>query len=935
MTDIATRAAAFISKWDAVTLNERAVAQTHFNELCHMLGVPAPLDAGQQSEVYRFEKPLTKLGGGAGFADVWKHDHFAWEYKTKGRYPDLRAAYTQLVLYKGDLGNPPVLVACDIENYYVSIEFTGYRTRVEQFKHADLQNAATRDLLRLVLTNPEQLRPVERAETITEKAAKQLGDVARLLEDRGFAPLEIAPFLMKLLFALFAEDTQLLPAELMSRSIRDAIFDPDEFVPMTHSLFQTMNAGGYFGSGNKVPRFNGWLFAKVDVLPLNANELQFLNEVAKLDWSCVEPAIFGTLFERSLDPAKRTQLGAHYTSRKDILLIVEPVLMQPYRQAWAEVKAGVDALYAQWQTATGAARQRLRSIAEGMVFAFMEQLAQVRVLDPACGSGNFLYVALHQLKDLEQEVWRYAGGLELTQPELGVTPAQFYGIEKNPFAAELAQVVVWIGYLQWLKQNGWLEGRPKEPVLQSLHTIECRDAILELDAEGKPLEPPWPPVEVILGNPPFLGSKKLRGELGDCYVADLQRLYSKRVTPSMDLVTYWFERARTQLEQGLVGRVGLLATNTIRQQRNRAVLTQIKQTGDLFMAWSDRAWVLDGAAVRVAMVGFDRGLEQAKTLDGVPVEQINADLTAGQSIANVHRLAENLHLAYLGKIKIGPFNLTAEQAMAMLQQANPSGRANHEVVRPLAGGDEITGRPKDEWIIDFGPTMPESEAALYEAPYAYVQQHVKPVRATNHRASYQRLWWLHGEPRPALCQALQGKQRYIVTALVAKHRLFAWLPAEVSPAARLVVIAREDDYFFGVLHSRVHELWALRMGARHGAGNDPTYNISTCFETFPFPWSPGSEPSEQASPVVQALAEASRELVRRREAWLNPPADTISAAELPQRTLTNLYNQRPDWLDLAHQRLDAAVLAAYGWEHPLSDTELLARLLALNAARTG
>jgi hypothetical protein len=931
MTDITTRAAEFIHKWAAITINERAVAQTHFNELCALVGAPAPLDKGQQSSIYRFEQPLTKSGGGAGFADVWFKDHFAWEYKTKGKYSNLRGAYTQLILYKGDLGNPPVLVACDIENYYVSIEFTGYRTQVEQFTNADLQNAATRDLLRQVFTNPEQLRPVERAETITEKAAKQLADIARLLEGRGFAPVDTAPFFVKVLFALFAEDIRLLPAELMTQSIRQAIMNPGEFVPIAQSLFQTMKSGGYCGPGNKVPRFNSWLFENAVALPLNADELQLLSEVAKLDWSSVEPAIFGTLFERSLDPRKRAQLGAHYTSRSDILLIVEPVLMQPYRREWEAVQAGVDALHTQWQTVSGAARQKLRSVAEAMIFDFMDTLAKVRVLDPACGSGNFLYVALHQLKDLEQEVWRYAGGLGLTQPELGVTPLQLHGIEKNPFAAELAQVVVWIGHLQWLRLNGWLEGQPIEPILQTLHSIECKDAILAFDTDGQPVEPEWPAVDVIIGNPPFLGSKKLRGEFGNIYFDTLQLLYGSRVPARMDLVMYWFERAREQLLNTKVRRVGLLATNSIRQQNNRAILERIKQTGEIFMAWSDRPWVLDSAAVRVSIVAFDDGKEQERTIDGRPVSTIHADLSAGTSFVGIRRLTENADICYMGNIKVGPFELSAAQAAAMIAQPNASGRLNSDVVRPLVGGDDITGRPKDGWIIDFGPTMPEHEAALYEAPFAYVNAYVKPEREKNNRLSYRRLWWLHGEPRPALWKVLAEKRRYVVTVLVAKYRLLAWLPAKASPAARLIVFARDDDYFFGVLHAKPHELWALRVGARHGDGNSSTYNNTTCFETYPFPWSPGTEPTEDDDPRVKAIADAARDLVHLRDAWLNEPG--LSAAELKKRTLTNLYNQRPDWLSVAHRMLDVAVFAAYGWPDTLSDDEILARLLALNLER--
>ena len=923
----------FIQHWERVTLNEKAVAQSHFNALCTLLGLKGPVEADPTGQFFRFEKPLTKSGGTAGFADVWYKGRFAVEYKTKGKYATLYEAYSQLELYKDDLANPPVLMACDIARYEVHIVFTGYSTRIHKFTNRDLENASIRELLRLAFTNPEALRPVEPAETVTKHIAGRFARIAELLEGRGFAPAEIAHFFMKVLFALFAEDIRLLPAELMSKSIRRAILNPEEFPDRARALFRAMREGGYFGE-DRVPRFNGWLFDDDEVLPLNADELALLEAAARHDWQEVEPGIFGTLFERGLDRAKRAQLGAHYTSREDILLIVEPVLMRPLRREWENVKDGVAALRNQWEPLTGNAQRRLKSIAEEMILSFVERLATVRVLDPACGSGNFLYVALTELKDLEKEVWDYAGVVGLPQPELTVGPAQFFGIEKNPFAAELAQVVVWIGYLQWVKTRGFLEGWPKEPVLSALHTIENRDAILAVGRDGQPMEPAWPEVDVIIGNPPFLGSKRLRGELGSAYVNALQTLYGSRVPASMDLVMYWFERARAQLATKQVNRVGLLATNSIRQQRNRVVLERIKQAGAIFMAWSDRPWILEGAAVRVSMVGFDNGTETIKHLNGIRVSAINADLTSDLSIADVCQLPENVHVAFMGNIKIGPFDLTALQAAEMLALTNASGRLNRDVVRPLAGGDDITGRPKDAWIIDFGPTMPESEAVLYEVPFAYVKEHVKPEREKNNRASYRRLWWLHGEPRPALWQALRGKTRCIVTVLVAKHRLFAWLPTSVSPAARLIVFAREDDYFFGVLHARAHEMWTLRMGARHGVGNDPTYNISSCFDTFPFPWAPGTEPTEAADLRVHAIAAAARALVTLRDEWLNPSTEgALDGVNLKERTLTNLYNQRPDWLTEAHRRLDEAVFAAYGWASTLSDEELLAQLLALNLER--
>ncbi|MEI6778142.1 MAG: DNA methyltransferase, partial [Chloroflexales bacterium] len=563
-------------------------------------------------------------------------------------------------------------------------------------------------------------------------------------------------------------------------------------------------------------------------------------------------------------------------------------------------------------------------------FDFMDTLSKVRVLDPACGSGNFLYVALHQLKDLEQEVWRYAGGLELTQPELGVTPLQLHGIEKNPFAAELAQVVVWIGYLQWLRLNGWLEGQPIEPILQTLHSIECKDAILAFDADGQPVEPEWPEADVIIGNPPFLGGKRLRAEMGSHYVDAIFTLYDKRVPRESDLVLYWFERARAIIELGGVERVGLLATSSIRGGANRKVLDRIKQVGDIFMAWSDREWILDDASVRVSMVCFDAGSETVRKLDGTVVQCINSDLTSNIDLTKAKRLPENSRIAFMGDTKGGAFDLTPEHSALMIgAPLNPNGRPNTDVVVPWVNGLDITRQPRGMFIIDFGVDMSKSDAALYELPFAHVERTVKPERLKNNRATYRDRWWIHVEPRTALRAAIKPLKRYIGTPNLTKHRIFAWLQPPTLPDHQLIVFARDDDYFFGVLHTKLHELWALRLGT--SLGETPRYTPSTTFETYPFPWSPGTEPHEDADPRVKAIADAARDLVHLRDAWLNEPG--LSAAELKKRTLTNLYNQRPDWLSVAHRTLDAAVFTAYGWPSDLSDDAILAQLLALNLER--
>lgn len=857
----------FIAHWEKVELNERAVAQSHFNALCHLLGLKGPVEADPKGKFFRFEKPLTKAGGAAGYADVWYRDRFAVEYKTKGKYPTLRDAYLQLLLYKDDLDNPPVLVACDIANYEVHVAFTGYPSRVYNFTNRDLENQQFRDLLRKAFTAPEELRPVEQADTITRTVAERFAKVAQMLQDRKYAPTEIAHFFMKLLFALFAEDIKLLPAELMSKSIKQAVMNPLEFPDRARDLFRKMREGGYFGM-DRVPKFNGWLFNDDEVIALNADELTFLADAARYDWAAVEPAIFGTLFERSLDPSKRAQLGAHYTSRDDILLIVRPVLMDPLLREWEALKAEVETLQTQWEATEGNARKSLQRRAEGKLLDFVERLKGIKVLDPACGSGNFLYVALTELKNLEKAVWSYAGGLGLDQPDLGVSPAQLYGIEKSPFAAELAQVVVWIGYLQWMRTNGFLEGWPKEPVLQTLHTIENRDAILAVDLNGQPAEPEWPEADVIVGNPPFLGIRKMREELGNTYVEALRHLYADRLPPSIDLVCYWFEKARALIEVGITTKAGLLATSSIRGGSNRTVLRRIKETGDIFFAYSTRPWVLEGATLSVSMIGFDKGLEVKKYLDGKPALFIDASLSTTNDATQIKRLVENFHISYQGTAQVGPFEIDEAAARAMLaSHDNTSSRLNSDVIKPSLNGLDIVQRPRNMWTIDFGTDMTLDEAALYKQPFEYVKTNVKPMRDSVRRKNHRERWWLFAEARPGMRRAINPLRRYIATPWIARHRVFVWVSTKVIPSL-VVVIAREDNYFLGVLQAQPHLLWSLRMGT--SLDDRPRYTTSTCFQTYPFPWAPGTEPSEDADPKVKAIADAARELVRLRDEWLNP-----------------------------------------------------------------
>ena len=961
-------AADFAAKWRDNARRERASSQEHFIDLCRLLGVMTPNEADPSGKDYSFEAGAERASTGkTGWADVWKRGRFGWEYK--GAHADLDAAYRQLLDYREALENPPLLVVSDMERIEVRTNFTNTRTAVHPVTLDDLAAGGERTaealrVLRAVMSEPEALRPKQTPEEVTQEAASRFARLARSMQDRGHDPEAVAHFLNRVLFCLFAEDVALLPKRLMSDLISSRADDPEAFTEGLADLFRRMadrEASRFFGT-QRIEWFNGGLFDDDAALAFTREELRIVRDASSLDWSQVEPAILGTLFERGLDPAKRGQLGAHYTDREKIMLVVEPVVMAPLRRELDAMRDQVDGLMDGREpsplTREGERRRQLppwERKAEAAWRAFLDRLRAARVLDPACGSGNFLYVTLRLLKDLEREAIRWgAERLRVTGEFPGVGPHNVLGIEINPYAKELAGVAIWIGHIQWMLDHGY--GFPHDPVLQPLDNIELRDAILARGDDGEPAPAAWPEAEFIVGNPPFLGTKLMRQSLGDAYVDDVFFAWKGEVARESDLACYWHEEARRQIAAGRAGRAGLLATNSIRGGANRRVLNEIKRSGDIFLAWSDEPWVVEGAAVRVSIVGQDDGSETERALDGKAVEAINSDLTAGLDLTQARILRENRGVSFMGDTKGGAFDIAGGVARGMLSlPANVHGRTNADVVVPWVNGLDITRRPRDMFIIDFGADMSEGEAALYEAPFEYAREYVHPVRKENRRKAYRDRWWLHVEPRPAMRTALAPLSRFIVTPRVAKHRLFVWFTSPTLPDSATIAIARDDDYTFGVLHSRAHELWSLRVGTWLGVGNDPRYTPTTTFETFPFPW-PLDTPDEALTSEQRghrdAVGAAARALDEARRRWLNPPewvreepdvvpslprrllpVDEDAEKALRKRTLTNLYNSRPAWLANLHARLDAAVFAAYGWPESIDDDAVLERLLELNFAR--
>lgn len=966
----------FIAKWRQVELKERSAAQEHFIDLCSLFEHPTPAMDDPTGERFCFEKGVAKHGGGDGFADVWKRGFFGMEYK--GKHKDLAAAYDQLLRYRNALENPPLLIVCDLDRIVVHTNFTGTVSATHEIALERLAEPRNIEIMRAVFHNPEALRPGRTSIAVTQEAAKHFAEIAAALRDRGLDPGAVAHFLDRILFCLFAEDIGLLPDMVFSRLVEKSGREPERFGKQLGQLFDAMAGGGDFGL-ESVRRFNGNLFDDRSVLDLTDDDIKRIAAATKLDWSAVDPSIFGTLFERGLDPAKRAQLGAHFTSREDIELVVDAVVMVPLRREWDACRESVRKIV---DAAKPTTWKHAKEKAESLLHQFLDRLRTLKILDPACGSGNFLYVALLRLKDLEKEVavvFPSENGLDTFLP--GVDPSQLYGIEINEYAHDLAQMTVWIGWLQWIHVNGF--GFPDDPVLRPLsNNIRLMDAIVNAaplpghgqaeesgkDAASTPQEPEWPNVDFIIGNPPFLGGKMLRRELGDAYVDQMFSLWRDRVPAEADLCCYWFEKSRAHIVEGKCKRAGLLATQGIRGGANREVLKRIKGSGDIFWAESDRPWILDGANVHVSMVAFDDGTEKEQTLDGKAVTTINANLTAAADTTQAKPLPENMNIFLRPPEKGGRFDLPEDDALGMLNEPNPHGRPNSDVLIPWTNGESLVKIRQTFWIIDFPPQISESEASCYQEPWQHVSTHVRPEREKNRDERLRRLWWIHRRTGEGVREASMNFNRLLCTPRVSKHRIFTWILAIIEPDTATYAFARSDDYFFGVLHSRFHEVWALRMGTR--LETRPRYTPTTCFETFPFP---SADANHEA-----AIGAAAKELNELRENWLNPPEwtrtevlefpgtvggpwdryidpatvtdrgtfqvgtvryprlmarDAECAARLKDRTLTKLYNARPAWLATCHEKLDAAVAAAYGWPADLSEEAILERLLALNQSQ--
>ncbi len=1058
MANVPVPQQSFLEKWQGSSAAERANYQHFLIDLCDFLDLPRPHPtvADEPQNTYVFEKAVTFHNPDGttspGRIDLYRGSAFILEAKqgsnptqpethaetgdliliapterssrqrrgtairgTHGWDSAMRAAYFQAERYAKALpaaeGWPPFLITVDVGHsieLFADFSLTGkaylpfpdprsHRLLLPELAHTDIQAR-----LRAVWQDPLSLDPARRTAKVTREIAGKLANLARNLERNGHAPKQVAEFLTRCIFTSFAEDVNLLikgqrPWLDMLRQLHREGND-HIFPQMATSLWDTMNAGGFSPIiKTTLLRFNGGLFENTSALPLTPDQLNLLIEAADSCWRDVEPAIFGTLLERALDPNERHALGAHYTPRAYVERLVIPTLVEPLRADWANTQAAAQDLLESGKPDDAIA----------VVRSFHTQLCDTRVLDPACGSGNFLYVALEHLKRLEGEVLETLVSLGETQQSLehtGLTvdPHQLLGIELNPRAAVVADLVLWIGYLQWhFRTRG--DAQPPIPVIKNFHNIEHRDALLTwkqkvpaVDENGQEITPwngvtfkdhpttgrkvpdetarrkvfhylgakqaTWPEADFILGNPPFIGGKDIRSELGDGYVEVLRKLYTD-VPDSADYVMYWWQRAASLARHSKIRRFGLITTNSLPQVFNRRVVSQnLNATKDplsLIYAIPDHPWlkalatdeesVSKAAAVRIAMTVGERGehtgqlltvlSEGNTTAEGIDVAlstatgRIFSDLRLGVDISVTQTLEANDLVCTPGvKLHGSGFIVTKAQA-ANLGLGRVPGLERH--IRTYMNGRDLMGRSRDVMVIDLQGLSVREVSNRYPEVYQWVLDRVKPERDHNREAYRRDNWWVFGRKHTDLRTSLAELPRFISTVETAKHRIFVFLDAAILPDNKLVNVALSDAADLGILSSRIHLTWASANRAL--LEDRPVYVKTTCFDPFPFP-----TPTEAQRQTIRDLGER-LDAHRKRQQQLHPSLTLTGMYNVlgklrashgfTEEDLTIYNNGLIGILREIHDDLDRAVFAAYDWPSTLTDDEILARLIELNVAR--
>lgn len=1015
---------AFIAKWSNCEGGaERSNAPLYLVEMLTALGLPTPDPASARTlhNDYVFERTV-RLSvdevGQPNRIDLYKRGCFVLEAK-QSRWPgqaksrpfdpaehaadmaaasdgagqkwdvQMRHARKQALHYvfqlPADHPTPPFILVCDVaRGFEVFADFTGTGRgytffpdrRRFRFHHADLARPDIQEMLRAIWNNPLSLDPSRKAVAVTRGIIDELAHLSRRLEGAGHDPEDVAHFLMRCIFTVFAADVGLLPKARLTALIEDCIQNPRQFVLMFEQLWKCLDSADYdrrffAGLGCHLPHINGDLFKDSRVLPLERDELERLLLATRHDWRLVEPAIFGTLLEHALRPADRRRLGAHYTPRRHVESLVEKTVMEPLRADWADVSMQIEQARDEGNTA----------VAIRLARAFHADLCAVRVLDPACGTGNFLYVCLDMMKRLEVEVLETLTQLgDTDRLDLAtIDPRQFLGLEVNPRAAAIAQLVLWIGWLQQHYRNH--TGHPAEPILQANGNVAHRDAVLDWDGAPRlrftvgqgpareqwpnPHRPTWPEAEFIVGNPPFIGGKDLRSRLDEGYAEALWRAHPQ-MNESADLVMYWWDMAAEILARpgSRLRRFGFVTTNSIGQTFQRRTIERWlngERPLSLVHAVPDHPWTRvtrDSASVRIAMTVVEAGVHdgelstvvsEADVDTDAPVitfntarGRINSDLTLGADVTRNRPLQANAGLCSAGvKLHGAGFIVSRDQAASLGLGVRP-GLENH--IRPYRNGRDLTARSRDALVIDFSGLTREAVRDRFPEAYSHLAETVRDARLrqaerspTADARAYADQWWLFGKPRTDLRATLAALPRYIATVETARHRVFQFLNAEIVPDNMLICVASDDAALLAVLSSRHHAAYALRAGGWLGIGNDPRYSKSRCFDPFPFPAMDSGLHSRLAS-IGEALdAHRKSVLVENADLTLtglyNLLALSREGASFTARQRDAARRGRIVVLRDLHAEIDLLTAQAYQWPAQRSDEEVVAALAGLNRAR--
>ena len=862
-----------------ITGKERKEAQIFLDRFFQAFGHEGVLEAGGS-----YEEAIKKGSkkGGTGFADlVWK-PRVLIEMKKRGESLDKH--YSQAFEYWTRLvpDRPRYVILCNFDEFWIFDFNSQIDEPVDIVALSELKNRASAFNF-MELGNRTPVFKNNQVE-VTEKAARRMGELFKLLQKRrkkdNFSELQAQRFILQCVLAMFAQDRGLLPRDLFLCCVKDCLNGASSY-DVLGGLFREMNQPGKTPAGQYqgVDYFNGGLFAQIQPIELKRQELEFLEAASLQDWNKIRPAIFGNLFEGTVNEDERHAYGIHYTSEADIMKIVRPTISR------------------YWEEKIEAAKNI------GELNQLQLELQQYKVLDPACGSGNFLYVAYQELKRIEQLLLSKIYQRRKSKNEqmmMGfVTLKQFYGMDINPFAVELARVKLMIARKVAIDKFNLTENYLP---LDSLdNNIVCQDALFN----------DWVKADAIIGNPPFLGGKHLRINLGDDYIDKVFNKYSK-VKDSVDFCAYWFRVAHENIEEK--GRAGLVATNSISQGKSRvAALDYITQNGGhIHDAISTQPWSGD-AKVHVSIVNWCKQQPAQYYLDDNQVSQINSSLQTHIDVSIAKTLKANKNKSFQGIIPVGKgFIVTEEEVNTWIKKD----AKNQDVLKLFSMGANLAKNPHgkpDRWIIDFND-MSLEDASDYSLPFEHIKKTVKPERDTNRDEKAKLFWWKFLRCRPAMRKAIKNLSYYFTVPRVSKWAIFipvslTWLPGDKS-----VVIATEDYYILGILTSTVHRSW---MNAKKSTLKaDIAYTPKSCFETFPFPQNPTSETVDNIRKIMTQLHDYRTQQMEKKQ-W----------------GITKLYNaffdEHSSKLYQLHQKLDNAVMEAYQFN---TDDDILEQLLTLNLA---